>query len=1229
MSGDYGGDASLGSVDRLAWIAAGSAGALSARGLLASGRTQVERLRRILVGVVVLFVASGVVAVVALACEGTGGPPPNPPPSEQNGAEGNPASPKLSREDCGDPVNCATGNLAESQTDIAVGGRGPGLRIVRSYSALAAAEAGESGAWGFGWSGPYSAHLVVNEKAATATVYQDNASTVIFYKSGETYTQGGWTEARLVKEGTSYVYTLPDQSKLEFNSEGKLVKETERDGNSNTLTYKEGKLEKVEDGAKRTLTFKYNGEGLVESVTDPLKHVVSYTYSSKNLASVTIEGKARWEFEYESPHLLKKITDGRKHATTIKYEATTHRVTEETRAGHIRKWKYGANETTLTEPNGSETLELFNSAGEPTKITRAKGKSEETTMEYEYNGETFNRTKLIDPNKHATTYGYDSEGNKTSEVDPNKDERKWTYDKKHDVETETTPEGEETKFKLNGKGDPEAIERAIGAETQKMEYKYNEKGDLTEVIDPLKHATKYTYDSFGDEEIETDAESNERKWKYNEDSQVTEETSPRKFTTKIERDEQGRPKTITDPLLHTTEFKYDGDGDAESVTDGNKHTIKYEYNEEDLRTKVTEPNATVVETGYDSEGQMTSHTDGNKHVWEYKRNALEQVSEEKNPLGKITKRKYDKAGNLESLEDPEKHTTEYKYDESNRLKAVKYSTGKPSEVTYEYTKDSKVKKMTDETGTTENSYDKLNRLTEAKNGAGKIVKYEYNLANLPTKITYPNEKAVTRGYDKDNRLEKVTDWNGKETTFKYNADSQPATTTFPAGTEDKDEYAYNEADETSEVKMLKGATELGKLVYERDNDGQLKKTTTSVLPGPTPNEDKYDENNRLTEDNKQVYEYDKANSPTKLEGAGTYSYNEADQLKEGPTATYAYNEDARRTESKPKSGEPATKYTYDQASNVTAVERAKGTKEPEIKDTYTYDATNLRQTQTINGTKTNLTWDTAEPIPLILTDEANSYIYGPAGLPVEQITGATTLYLHHDQQGSTRLLTNSSGSTEAEYTYNPYGTLNATKGTATTSLRYDGQYTNTDSGLTYLRARTYDPTTAQFLTIDPALEATGEPYTYVGDSPVNATDSTGACQQQGGPPPPPPPGTVPPPIPRFGRQPVQWPWGAPPAMHGPPTPEQQKRCDDLRRELLNTQIAVTQFGVLQWEYRNQAMLAQQAEQWRLYAERLRELIRAHIAQVPGCSTEIPTVAPRVWEPTLPQARTIIMGAGPP
>jgi RHS repeat-associated protein len=122
-----------------------------------------------------------------------------------------------------------------------------------------------------------------------------------------------------------------------------------------------------------------------------------------------------------------------------------------------------------------------------------------------------------------------------------------------------------------------------------------------------------------------------------------------------------------------------------------------------------------------------------------------------------------------------------------------------------------------------------------------------------------------------------------------------------------------------------------------------------------------------------------------------------------------------------------------------------------------------------------------------------SYIYGPGGLPVEQISsGGTVTYLHHDQQGSTRLLTGSTGTVTGKCTYGAYGTPTC-EGATTTPLGYDGQYTSSDTGLVYLRARTYDPATAQFLTVDPIASITRAPYTYVNNNPLNYMDRTGLC----------------------------------------------------------------------------------------------------------------------------------------
>ncbi len=111
---------------------------------------------------------------------------------------------------------------------------------------------------------------------------------------------------------------------------------------------------------------------------------------------------------------------------------------------------------------------------------------------------------------------------------------------------------------------------------------------------------------------------------------------------------------------------------------------------------------------------------------------------------------------------------------------------------------------------------------------------------------------------------------------------------------------------------------------------------------------------------------------------------------------------------------------------------------------------------------------------------------------VEQInnTTGTITYLHHDQQGSTRLFTGSTGTVTGKCTYGAYGTP-ACEGTTTTPLGYDAQYTSTDTGLIYLRNRVYDPATAQFLSVDPMVGQTQAPYNYAGDNPLNEADPTG------------------------------------------------------------------------------------------------------------------------------------------
>ncbi len=1014
---------------------------------------------------------------------------------------GNAAEPNIVKACPGSSINCATGNLVEEQTDHALNGRGPALEIARAYNSQAAAAAKEAGPFGYGWSGPYSAHLTINKSAETATVTQNNGSTVVFYTYEGKYRPASWAQATLAKEGENYIYTLPSQEKLKFDSEGKLTEEKDRNGNALTLSYTEGKLKTVKDGAGRELTFTYTGSQ-VESIEDPMGHKVKYTYESSNLATVTLPGEAsaRWKLKYDGSHRLTEITDARGNTLKEEYDEKGRVKLQTDPLERKTKLEYGeaggVKETTITEPNGSTTLIKSNAAGEPTETIRAKGTGleQKTTSEYT---KAYALKSTTDPNKHTTTYEYDAEGNRTLEKDAEGNESKWTYNSTHDIKTQTTPKEETTTFNRDKKGNVESIERpAPGATTQKTSFKHAENGDLESETDPLEHETKYEYDTYGDLKAETNAAGDKTTWTYDKDGQAITEVTPRgneegakpsEFEAKTERDAQGRAIKVTDPLGHETTYKYDGNGNLESTTDAKEHTTKYTYNADNERTKVERANETTTEIDYDSEGEVKSRTDGNGKTTKYEHNLLEELTETIDPLERKTVREYDAAGNLEKLKDPESRTTTYTYDKADRLTKVDYSEEATADVTYEYNKDSQVTVMKDGTGTTNYTYDQLARLTETENGNKEIVKYDYDLGEETTKITYPNGKTVTQAFDKAGRLEKVTDWLKGETTFTYNRDSELKTTTFPSATTNEDTNEYNHADELTKTTMAKGKETLASISYTRSKLGQLESLTTKGLPGKETTEYGYDNADRLTKGGATSYEYDKAGNPTKI-GATEYKYDAASQLEKGGTTTYSFDKLGERTKASPEGGS-ATSYGYDQAGNLVSVKR----ETPEIKDTYTYDDNGLRASETINGTTTHMAWNVAERVPLLLYDGTNYYIYGPDGLPFEQIASETATYLHHDGQGSTRLLTGSAGTNQGAYTYTPYGATEEHTGSATTPLGYDGQYTSSDTGLIYLRARVYDPGTAQFMSVDPLVGDTGETYGYVRQNPINAGDPNGLC----------------------------------------------------------------------------------------------------------------------------------------
>ena len=75
--------------------------------------------------------------------------------------------------------------------------------------------------------------------------------------------------------------------------------------------------------------------------------------------------------------------------------------------------------------------------------------------------------------------------------------------------------------------------------------------------------------------------------------------------------------------------------------------------------------------------------------------------------------------------------------------------------------------------------------------------------------------------------------------------------------------------------------------------------------------------------------------------------------------------------------------------------------------------------------------------------------------------------------------------------YDPYG---SPEGAALPApFGYTGELTDPATGSQYLRARWYRPGQGTLLGVDPALDSTGQPYSYANDNPTNGSDPSGQC----------------------------------------------------------------------------------------------------------------------------------------
>jgi RHS repeat-associated protein len=444
------------------------------------------------------------------------------------------------------------------------------------------------------------------------------------------------------------------------------------------------------------------------------------------------------------------------------------------------------------------------------------------------------------------------------------------------------------------------------------------------------------------------------------------------------------------------------------------------------------------------------------------------------------------------------------------LTGVHFSASGSTDATYTYNAVNLRTAMTDATGTSSYTYNGVGEMASETDGAGMTIGYSYNSTGQLASITYPGSKTVHYGYDADDQMTSLTDSSSNETDFTWTNNGQLSTQSDPNGVSQT--RTYDADGQTTDISTATSSGTLANFEYGYDDAGELTSDSTTDPNNSTAvtHAYNYDQVGQLTTVNNGTatagYTATSGGLLTGNTAGSSLSYNSAQELTSlapgsGPSTSYTYDDNGSRTSATVASTESTsattTAYSYDPAGNLSAVDLPSiGGGAAETVD-YTSDGDGLRQSRTVGSTTKNFLWDTASSTPLLLDDGTNSYLYGPSTAPIAEINDSTGAihYLSSDLIGSTRLVTTSTGTVSGVSIYDEYGNVVSRTGATNSPFGYSGNWTDPDTGLVYLRARDYDPATAQFLTVDPAVDSTRQPYAYVANDPLAAVDPNGDCGQ--------------------------------------------------------------------------------------------------------------------------------------
>ena len=781
----------------------------------------------------------------------------------------------LRKEQCpamkGDPVNVATGNSFQRETDVRISAGLRRLELTRYYNS----RSDYDGALGPGWTHSYDVR-VWEEGEFYLHLRQANGAEMVFVKDPDNVYRengpgGSWIEAMMQDDTvTGWHWFRSDGKEYEFDETGRLVKISYL-GSEICVGYDEqGLLDTVEESISgRQLSFSYDEQDRIISIHGPTTNAIAdgvwvrYAYDELGrLVGVTYADGSGWMYEYEDPNDPYNLTsklDNQGHEIAFWSYDSEDRVTS-----HI--WRDGPGLTVSYDSFSQRT------------VTDTYGRTAT------YNTSVINGLELVVGTGGCTQCGQGV--------------IHWDYDPMGRVKGKEYANGRVDQFEeIDERGHPRKVILAAGAQAERTIYytwhpRLNTWLSRTEssVLADGEKVTIRDYDDDGND-IPNEAPTLllhkviEKGYTRDSSGQIVSYD----YITTYMYNEVGQVVSIDGPLLGTDDaitFSYNDTGDLIEI---NRtlvgSTIFTDYDGAGQVGRIIDPNGYSVRLSYDGRGRIIEQ--GGRIYTYGPWGELGSITDED---GITLRLGYDgTSGRLSRIYNSTGDYIAYSYDGSgNKTEEAIYTQAGQKAYWKGYSYQGPTypgrlyREIKPDGSYTEYQYDDMGNITEIEDPEGNVTQYEYDLFNRVTKVIEPGEVVTTYSYDRRGNLISVTDPEGHTTTYEYDDMGRVVKRVSPDTGQTT--YAYNSIGKVTSKTDARGTTTiysydgLGRLIhidtgataqnitymYDEGENGKTRLTKIEDEAGEVRY--KYDLRGRLVEEKREIgqreytisYQYSKA-----------------------------------------------------------------------------------------------------------------------------------------------------------------------------------------------------------------------------------------------------------------------------------------------------------------------------------------------------------------------------------